>query len=235
MILNLKSALRVVWLGTVATGILAAGPVLSLTPSNSLTGNPGSTVGWGFTLTNNVSWIEVVEAQFCLDAVIGNPCFNPSSQFFDIISNPPNDVIVGPGGSASQPYDPSNNKGLGKFTIAPGAPNGSSVVGNILLTYNTFDNDPNNGGNQIGFNDAISAAAKVTAVPEPAGLALAGLALAGLAALRLRQPISLSPRSLRSPAPIAVSSRAETVRERGERIHETVYSGTSATYSMSLK
>jgi PEP-CTERM motif len=129
----------------------------------------------------------VVQAQFCLDSPLHNPCFNASNQFVDIISNPPNDVIVGPSGSVSQPYNPGSNMGLGSFNIAPGAARGSSVSGNILPTYNTFDADPNGGGNQIGFNDAISAAASVTAVPEPAALGLAGFALAGLGALRLRR------------------------------------------------
>jgi hypothetical protein len=130
----------------------------------------------------------VVQAEFCLDFPLSNPCFNPSVQFFDIISNPPNDVIVGPSGSASQPYNPGSNMGLGSFHINPAAANGSSVVGNILLTYNTFDADPNNGGNQIGFNNAISAPASVTAIaPEPATLGLVGFALAALGVLKLRR------------------------------------------------
>ena len=105
----------------------------------------------------------MVQAQFCLDVPLGNPCFNASPQFIDIISSPPNDVIVGPSGSVSQPYAPLSFMGLGSFLIDPGAILGSSVVGNILLTYNEFDGDPNQGGNQIGFNEAISAAASVTA------------------------------------------------------------------------
>jgi hypothetical protein len=178
---SLKSLFKLAVLGAVVTGMLAAGPVLTMTPGHNLTGVPGATVGWGFSLTNEFNWIEVVQAQFCLDQPIGNPCFTPSVQFFDIISNPPNDVIVGPGGLVSQIYDPVNNQGLGSFTISP---SGGTVSGNILLTYNTFDDDPNNGGNQIRFNDAISVGASVSAVPEPASLALAGLALTGLFALK---------------------------------------------------
>ena len=189
--MNLKSILKLAVLGSVAAGILTAGPVLLLTPGNDLSGAPGTTVGWGFLLTNDVNWIEVVQAQFCLDQPTGNPCFNPSSQFSDIISNPPNDVIVGPAGHASMPYNPALNQGLGSFSIDPA---GGTVSGNILLTYNTFDNDPNAGANQIGFNDAISVEASVSTsspppptAPEPASLAMAGLALTGLLALKHRQ------------------------------------------------
>ena len=172
---SLKLIFKLAVLGAVAAGTLAAGPLLALTPGNNLTGAPGATVGWGFSLSNDFNWIEVIQAQFCLDQPIGNPCFTPSAQFFDIISNPPNDVIVGPGGLVSQIYNPGANLGLGSFTIAPG---GGTVLGNILLTYNTFDDDPNNGGNQIGFNDAISVGASVSAVPEPATFVLAALSLA---------------------------------------------------------
>jgi hypothetical protein len=186
------TGLKQIVLGTVAASALMASPILTLTPGGAISGTPGSTVGWGFTLTNDVNWIEVAQAQFCLDSPLSNPCFNASAQFIDIISNPPNDVIVGPSGSASQPYAPLSFMGLGSFIIAPGAIIGSSVVGNILLTYNEFDGDPNQGGNQIGFNEAISTSARVTVtaantVPEPATWGLAAIALAGFGARRLRQ------------------------------------------------
>ena len=185
--IQVRVVLGAVIIGALVAGSLSAGPVLTLSPASNLTGAPAATVGWGFTLTNAVNWIEVVQAQFCLDSPVRNPCFTPSFQFFDIISNPPQDVIVGPGGSTSQPYNPGSNQGLGSFTIDPGAPNGSTVSGNILLTYNTFDNDPNQGGNQIGFNDAISTPASVTAVPEPASATFMGLAGAALLLSRLRR------------------------------------------------
>jgi hypothetical protein len=199
MKLGLRNLLRLCLPGVMVAAALTAGPVLHLTPGNGIAGTggdiigaPGSTVGWAFTLHNDLNWIEVFSAQFCLDSPVGNPCFTASPQFVDIISNPPNDVIVGPSGSVSQIYSPGSNLGLGSFNIDPGAANGSSVVGNILLTYNTFDDDPNNGGNQIGFQDAIAAAASVTAVtssivPEPGTLAFAGFALTALGALRRRQ------------------------------------------------
>jgi MYXO-CTERM domain-containing protein len=191
MMPGLKNMLKKIVLGTVGASALMAGPLLTPSPGGALSGLPGSTVGWGFTLTNDVNWIEVVQAQFCLDVPLGNPCFDASPQFIDIISSPPNDVIVGPSGSASQPYAPLSFMGLGSFIIDPGATLGSSVVGNILLTYNEFDGDPNQGGNQIGFNEAISASASVTAaasaVPEPATWGLAAIALAGLGARRLRR------------------------------------------------
>ena len=190
MITGLRIALRQLVLGTVAASALMALPILTLDPSGARSGAPGLTVGWGFTLTNDVNWIEVVQAQLCLDSPLNNPCFNPSPQFVDIISSPPNDVIVGPSGSVSQPYAPLSLMGLGSFLIAPGAIAGSSVVGNILLTYNVFDGDPNGNGAQIGFNQAISSAASVTvtggAVPEPATWGLSGIALVGFGVRRLR-------------------------------------------------
>ena len=191
MTFGLKTILKQILLGTVVASALIAAPILTLSPGGAISGAAGSTVGWGFTLTNDVNWIEVVQAQFCLDSPLNNPCFLASAQFVDIISNPPNDVIVGPSGSVSQIYAPLSNLGLGSFLISPGAAVGSFVAGNILLTYNVFDADPNAGGNQIGFNQAISASARVTvtatALPEPATWGLAGIGLAGLVARRLRR------------------------------------------------
>jgi len=191
MRIGLKTSWKLILMGTVAAAALTAAPLVTLTPSGALSGPPGATVGWGFSLTNDVNWIEVVQSQFCLDSPLGNPCFNASSQYFDIISNPPNDVIVGPGGTVSQIFDPLSNLGMGSFSIAPGASIGSVILGNILVTYNTFDADPNLGGNQIGFNDAISAAASVsvasaTTVPEPATFEFFGIALVAII-IRLAQ------------------------------------------------
>ena len=186
---KIKSAFNVICLAAGMAATLGAAPTLTLSPNGNLTGAPGVTVGWGFTLTNNLNWVEVVQAQFCLDAVVVNPCFNASPRFTDIISNPPNDVIVGPGGSVTQVYNPVLNLGLGSYTIDPASINGAVVSGKILLTYNTFNADPNAGGMQTGFNDAISVNASVTAssVPEPASAGLVGLALLGLA-VRSRRP-----------------------------------------------
>ena len=186
---KLVVVLKALCLGVLLAASLPATTTLVLNPvGGALTGALGGTVGWGFTLSNSANFIEVTQSVFCLDAGPGpfNPCFSTSSRYTDIISTPPSDVILGPGGSLTQPWVVSS-KGVGSFNIPIAAPVGLFASGNIVLTYTTFDADPNRGGNQLGGDLTVFAPASVTVTgtPEPATLGLVGLALAGLAIRRL--------------------------------------------------
>lgn len=198
-VIKLRPILPVLLLWLSAGLSLTAAPILTLIPSTARSGPPGSTIGWGFTIQNDSNYIEITSAQFCLNPVISPAC-TPSTigTFTDIISQFGNDIIVGPPGgtlpsSITEPYefDALAQTGVGNLAIDPLAMAGTTDFGEIVLTYNLFDQDPNNGGNEIGTDLVMTANTSVTvspatATPEPATSSLAGLALAALAMARRR-------------------------------------------------
>jgi len=168
--------------------------VLVLTPTGALSGGPGDTVGWGFQITNDANYIEITSASFCLSPVSFPACTLPTTGLFtDFISGW--DIIVGyPGGTdpatVEQPFDPIAVTGIGSFAIDPGAAIGAADIGAIVLTYNVFDEDPNDSGaNKLATDQVLTADASVEVAspsPEPATFGILGLGLAGLAAVARR-------------------------------------------------
>ena len=183
-----------VWMGAAVS--LLATPTFTLTPSGDVSGIPGSTVGWGFTITNDADYMEITSSQYCVGPFLFPVC-NSSPQYNDFISA--NGTIVGPPGgtdpsTVSQNFDPNAMTGVGSFAIT--ALDGGDQ-GQIVLTYELFDldpNDPNAMPLDNGQEQVLSANASVTVTPEPgtAGLmvaALAGLLIGrGLTGARVRDP-----------------------------------------------
>ena len=156
----------------------------------AVSGEPGWTVGWGFTLINTENYLVVTSASFDSQSTLG--------EFTDYISAPDNFFVVGParGGSTvwAQTFSASDQTGIGGFTIRPGSGVGEQAFGEIVLTYDLFAVSPNSPNfnpdtDGISFGNRLSANAMVTsAVPEPGeSLLLAGLfSIAGCALHRFR-------------------------------------------------
>ena len=169
---------------------------LTLIPANGMiSGRPGQTVGWGFTLTNDTDYLLVTAADFCSDV----NCFNHPSDgsFTDFIAQF-NFIVVGPPpekSTVSQPFNASLLTGVGSFLVSPSATPGELIAGLIVLTYDLYSvspNDPNFNPNidTISTGNLIStdAEVKVSTIPEPGTLLLllSGLGLSWLARLRRR-------------------------------------------------
>lgn len=160
----------------------SSGPSLTLLPTSSLSGLTGSTSGWGFSISNPANYIEITSASFCLNlANFPTSCLSPvTGTFTDFISGF-QDIIVGPGGSASQAFDLNGMTGIGSFSFStPG-----TDTGGIFLRYNQTANDPTSDDPGVTVNDLVfSASASVTAAapaaPEPGSIGLATAALSFL-------------------------------------------------------
>lgn len=186
---RLRLAGIALWMGAVFT--LSASPILILDPvSGDLTGLAGSTVGWGFTITNDSNYIEFNLAEFC-DAPVSLPgCNSPTTGVFNDFISAVNDVIIGPPSgtdpdSVTQVFDPVLETGIGSFQIDPLAT--GSDVGEIVLDYSIYDIDPYDPCNCAQFlgTGVLTAAASVTVAPEPCTAVLMAMAVVVFALRRL--------------------------------------------------
>ncbi len=141
-----------------------------LFPSGGAVSGPaGSTVGWGYSITNPdpADWLV-------LSTIDADPFLNASpSVLFDF-------PIVAPLTAISVAYDPGV-AGLYELTWDAGAPGGFTNFGSFLVTADWYDTDPFLGGTVIGTSERIaaySATVASTSVPEPSTLALMSVGMA---------------------------------------------------------
>lgn len=153
----------------------------ALVPSSgAISGAPGTTIGWGYTVTNlsTTNWLT-------FSALSADPFANatPNAFLFDF-------PVLAPLATITVTYDPVNGLGLYEITWDPTAPVGFTNLGVFFLTGEFFASDPSIGGaptvltldHSAPYSASVTSGA--TAVPEPATLWLLGAALAGLAGWR---------------------------------------------------
>jgi len=203
---------RVVLLAAVVVGLCSCSayaapmtPTFALLPSGDVTGFPGQTVGWGFSISNtsDTDWVVVTGTFFCepggdpnFTDCTQNP-FGPAKGVYTDYAGADGIFLApfeqGTDSFTSFPFSPGNpGNGVGQYAIFGNATPGIDL-GNIFLTYNLYIGDPRVDGVPDTANDPgnleVSTAASVTVnpTPEPATLALAGGALLLLAGLRRRR------------------------------------------------
>ena len=167
-----------VWLLCASTA--SAAPLtfsFSLLPGSAISDDAGSTIGWGYTITNDSdSWLEI----FSLNA---DPFqyATPDSSIFDF-------PILAPGATATVLYNAATFAGLFQLTWDLTAPAGFTNVGQFALLGQFYDGDPFAGGTALDamFEQTASYSATVNPVPEPGTLLLLGSGAAGLLMRRRR-------------------------------------------------
>ena len=163
----------------VASVCMQAATTFQLTPSGVVSGTPGSTVGWGFTLTNTSNYFVVTGASFTPTSLYGT--------FQDYISTGPL-IVVGPSPestSVSEIFNAAAHTGVGAFRINSTAPSTLHINGNIVLDYSVFSQDPNDPNfnpdtSTVVADATITAPAAVNVTPEPASLLLLGVGMLGV-------------------------------------------------------
>ncbi len=188
-------------LGLSLIGLTAsADPVsLSLTPSSgTVSGMPGDTVGWGYTIDNGTDdYLIVANSYFCEPGQdpLFTTCTPALGTYNDFIAT--NGTLIAPDDMGNQSFDAGAGSGVGEYVIDPSATPGESDAGSIVVLYDLFDAN----FNQIGGTMELTADAEVdviggtSPVPEPRLPILLGFALAALIlyrALGNTRPVRLS-------------------------------------------
>lgn len=176
--------------GILALAVTAFGDDVTLTllPSGNLSGPPGSTVGWGYTITNNTAnWLETLS----LDA--GSFTSGTPNLIFDFPTVGPNSSITENFSAVTTASCSSPPCGLYEFTWNSNAPVGTVNSGTFTLSSEYFSGDPANPAStdlgpapDASANYSISAIT-VSTVPESASIVFVFTGLCGLCLLRRRQ------------------------------------------------
>jgi hypothetical protein len=152
----------------------------TLPASGAVSGTAGSTIGWGYTLTNNSA------TNFFVSESIDSSLFlsakgTPDASIFDF-------PILAPLQTVSLAYDPLNLLGLFQFTWNTNVPVGTTETGNFMV-FGQFCSDPANSstcGNVVHGSASFSAnvTSPVAGIPEPSTFLFLSAGIAGLGLLR---------------------------------------------------
>ena len=162
-----------------SAAVAQASPIFSLLPqSGAISGAPGSTIGWGYTIANDTGlWLEVT-------GLTADPFQHATAD-----ASPFDFPILAPFTTLRVPYNPAAFAGLFQITWDPTAPAGFTNAGVFTLSSAFWDADPLAGGNFLAFaqdQTASYTATVVASVPEANALLLTMSALAAAGMLRPR-------------------------------------------------
>jgi len=155
----------------VASAAHADGVVSFSAVPADISGPPGSTVGWGYSITNGTSdWVETTNVD---QGLFQQGTF---SALFDF-------PVIAPGATVTENFIFTNGTGidigLGEFAWDANAPVGFVNSGFFVLSYELFSGDPILDPNAIdlgagaNISTPYSVTVSSTAIPEPGSLYLA--------------------------------------------------------------
>lgn len=180
---------RIFYMAVLALSLIgltaSADPIaLDLTPSSgTVSGLPGDTVGWGYTIDNGSDdYLIVANSYFCEPGQdpLFTTCTPALGAYSDFIAN--NGTLIAPGDTGSQSFDAGADSGVGQYVIDPSAAAGESDAGSIVVLYDLFDANFNQIGGtmELTANVEVDVTGGTSPVPEPRLPILLGFALAAL-------------------------------------------------------
>lgn len=133
---------------------------LALNPSSQVSGMPGQTIGWGFTLAATSTYYVVVDSFAFTPANLVPGTFTDFSAI--------NFIDVGPGSPQTQLFSATNQTGVGSVRISLTASPGTTD-GEITMIYDLYIGDPAGTGTlyESGLTDNVAASIVVNALPTP--------------------------------------------------------------------
>jgi PEP-CTERM motif-containing protein len=160
-------------------GVAAYADTITLTtlPANgAVSGTPGTTVGWGYTLTNN-SVANFFISESVDSSLVLSANGTADASVFDLPTLAPLQTV-------SLAYDPLNLLGLFQFTWNTNVPVGTTETGNFMV-FGQFCSDPaklSTCGNVVTGSASFTATvtSPIAAVPEPSTILFLAAGIAGL-------------------------------------------------------
>ena len=168
-----RTLLALLLLATALAAPASPIPTLTLTAAD-LTGAPGQTVGWGFTLDNPGTSFDLYVTNVWADGSLGSGVLGTFTDAIAIWSLP-NGLMVTAGGLYTGSFPAT---ALATFAIDASAEPGDWVSGIIHLDYDLYQGQDFQRGGSV---EAPATVSVVAAAPVPATAALLALGLAGLA------------------------------------------------------
>jgi hypothetical protein len=174
-------------LGMAVMGWPASAHVLTLTPSGTVSGPPGATAGWGYSITNSSSqYMVIVNSYFCESGQ--DPLFTTCTQslgsYSDFIASKA--TVIAPMSTATVSFNAQASLGLGAYAIRNSVTAGQSDSGSIVVEYDLYTANPftDPTAQLVGGDAELTASAVVlvtsatiTSVPTLSNWALAALAV----------------------------------------------------------
>jgi hypothetical protein len=135
--------------------------------SGAAGGLPGTTVGWGFTLTDTSTsnWIVLNDSTFIGSPVYGSYTDYVSSMFY----------VAGPSSTLQVSWNKALLSGTGEFDIFATDPAGAVTPGTINVDYSVFSQDPNSptfDPSSLVTSGTFSDPVQIEVTPEPASWTL---------------------------------------------------------------
>ena len=184
-------AKRIGMLAAVFCAGLQAGQVTLDPFDGALSGGPGQTVGWGFTLQNSTDYLLVTAADYITTTPVGTFTDFISGFNFVVVGPSPENVLV------SHAFDGAAFTGVGSYRIDGAAPVGALSTGFIQIGYDLYTVSPNDPGFDPGVDflssgtltapATIQVTGQAAGVPEPSSWVLLALGAAVLPLVRKRE------------------------------------------------